>query len=206
MDVDLREELLSRETAREAMLALASVPIAFEVREVLDPARVGSGRAEFLDSATPIAQPWVKDYDAVPGNHPVDWGGELDLSGWGLITAWSGARRLGSALIVQGAPAIDLLEGRDDLAVLWDLRVVPEVRGRGVGTQLLRAAERWAVSRGCRHLKIETQTLNVAACRFYAGAGYELLEVSEHAYPNLPDEVQVLWRRDLAAIARTEIG
>ncbi|MBK8229123.1 MAG: GNAT family N-acetyltransferase [Candidatus Eisenbacteria bacterium] len=204
MNVEMREELLNRETAHAAMTALASVPIAFEVREVLDPTRAERGSAEFLGSAEPIAHPWTKDYDAIPGNHPVDWSAEFELSGWGLISAWSEGRRLGSALIVQGVLAIDLLEGRDDLAVLWDLRVVPELRGRGVGTQLLRAAERWAARRECRHLKVETQTLNVPACRFYAHSGYELLRVSEHVYPNLPDEVQVLWCRDLAATARRE--
>jgi GNAT superfamily N-acetyltransferase len=40
------------------------------------------------------------------------------------------------------------------------------MRGLGIGAALFRAAERWAVARGARWLKVETQNVNVAACRF----------------------------------------
>ena len=36
---------------------------------------------------------------------------------------------------------VDMLEGRDDLAVLWDLHVAEDARGLGIGTQLWTAAE-----------------------------------------------------------------
>jgi GNAT superfamily N-acetyltransferase len=60
---------------------------------------------------------------------------------------------------------------RSDLAVLWDIRVQPERRGRGVGKALFYASVDWACRRGCRQLKVETQNVNVAACRFYASQG-----------------------------------
>jgi GNAT superfamily N-acetyltransferase len=92
-----------------------------------------------------------------------------------------------------------MLEGRDDLAVLWDIRVSPEARGRGVGAALFRAAERWAKARGCLHLRVETQNINVAACRFYARQGCVLRAVNRHAYAELPDEIQLLWDKILTA-------
>jgi ribosomal protein S18 acetylase RimI-like enzyme len=92
-----------------------------------------------------------------------------------------------------------MLEGRDDLAVLWDLRVAPEARGRGVGSALFREVEAWARTRGCRELKVETQNVNVAACRFYAHMGCSLGALNSHAYPEVPDEVQLLWYRSLEA-------
>ena len=53
---------------------------------------------------------------------------------------------------------------------------------------------------GCRDLKVETQNINVAACRFYAARGCRLREVNADAYPGLPGEVQFIWRRQLPAV------
>lgn len=90
-----------------------------------------------------------------------------------------------------------MLEGRTDLAVLWDIRVVPAARGQGVGSALFRAAESWAAANGCSRLKIETQNINVPACRFYARHGCVLEAAHRGIYPNLPDEIQRLWYKDL---------
>jgi len=81
---------------------------------------------------------------------------------------------------------------------LWDLRVVPEARGRGVGSALFAAAEGWAATRGCRWLKVETQNVNVPACQFYARVGCGLGGISRFAYPDLPDEVRLLWYKSLS--------
>lgn len=88
-----------------------------------------------------------------------------------------------------------MLDQRDDLAVLWDIRVSPEARGPGVGSALFRAAEEWARCRGCRYLKVETQNINVAASKLYAAQGCELTAANRQAYPDLPDEIQLLWHK-----------
>ena len=59
-----------------------------------------------------------------------------------------------------------MLQGRKNLAALWDIRVAPHLRGHGIGSTLFQAAEAWAAARGCRQLKVETQNNNVVACRF----------------------------------------
>jgi hypothetical protein len=66
-----------------------------------------------------------------------------------------------------------------------------------VASALFAAVETWARSRGCFQLKVETQNTNVAACRFYAHEGCVLRTVRKGAYPDLPDEVQLLWFKDL---------
>ena len=63
--------------------------------------------------------------------------------------------------------------------------------------KLFQAAAKWARSRGCRQLKIETQNINVPACKFYASQGCELRTIHPDAYPELPDEIQLLWYLDL---------
>ena len=46
-------------------------------------------------------------------------------------------------------------------------------------------------------MKIETQNINVVACKFYAGQGCTLGAADRFAYPELPDEVRLLWYKDL---------
>jgi GNAT superfamily N-acetyltransferase len=92
---------------------------------------------------------------------------------------------------------LDLLERRVDLAVIWDLRVGPAYRGRGVGSALFAAAQSWAKAQNCRQLKVETQNVNVTACRFYLRQGCTLGCINRFAYPLLPEEVQLLWYKDI---------
>lgn len=50
----------------------------------------------------------------------------------GVLSAFDGPSRVGGAVVAWRTPGADMLEGRDDLAVLWDIRVHPEYRGRGI--------------------------------------------------------------------------
>ena len=162
----------------------ARVPIAFEVRSFLD---VDTGLER------PVAAPYVRDF----GEGTLHWPADFDLSRWGLLAARSGERRVGGAVIAFDTPGVDMLEGRRDLAVLWDIRVAPEHRGAGIGSALFRASEDWALARGCRQLKIETQNVNVAACRFYQHQGCFLSVIRRGIYPDFPDEIQLLWYKNL---------
>jgi hypothetical protein len=44
---------------------------------------------------------------------------------------------------------------------------------------------------------VETQNSNAAACRFYARQGCVLLAANRGAYVELPDEIQLLWYKEL---------
>ena len=194
--VELREEPPS------ALAEYARVPIAFEVREILAVRAPAQGLDGLRLVAQPVAVPYVKDHDADPTLHPTQWPARFGVSRWGILTAWVAGARAGGAVVAWDSPEVGMLEGRRDLAVLWDLRVAPEVRGRGVGAALFRAAERWAAARGARWLKVETQSVNVPACRFYARQGCTLGAVHRFAYPTLPDEAQLLWYKELPPITR----
>jgi GNAT superfamily N-acetyltransferase len=144
----------------------------------------------------PVEVPWVKDYDAIKGEGPTRWPKRFDVANWGLLAAHDAGHRVGGAVLAFNTAGVNLLEGRADVAVLWDIRVRPEVRAAGIGTALFRAAEVWARDRDCRTLKIETQNINVAACRFYARMGCTLGAIDRFAYPALPDEVQLMWLKE----------
>ena len=153
------------EESVDALADYASVPIAFDVHTVLDVVELNEGPGELLLRERPLSAPYEKDYDAADGS-PTSWPGRFDLTRWGLFVARDEALPVGGAAIAFGTPDVEMLEGRDDLAVLWDLRVAPDARGRGVGTALFEAAAEWAATRGCRQFKVETQNVNVPACRF----------------------------------------
>jgi GNAT superfamily N-acetyltransferase len=189
MNVAIFEE--SIDTLRE----YASVPIALDVTSELEVHRGGEG---FVLTEVAVPSPYIKDYDAIAGEHPAEWARRFDMSRWGVLAARAGGRRVGGAVIAFDAPGVDMLEGRRDLAVLWDIRVAPEARGNGVGAALFRAAEAWARARGCREFKVETQNVNVSACRFYARQGCVLAAVDPSAYPGLSAEIQLLWHKDLS--------
>ena len=189
MGVDVVEEPMS------ALAEYARVPISFRVDRVVAVTPTGAG---FRLDERPVAEPWIKDYDADAGEGPTRWAARFDLSRWGLLAARDGGALVGGAVIAFDTPGVDMLEGRRDLAVLWDLRVAPGRRGEGIGTRLFEAAERWARPRRCRELKIETQDVNAAACRFYAARGCVLRTAEPGAYAAYPSETRLLWYRDLA--------
>ena len=175
----------------------ATVSSAFDVRAALD-GSVGAVR-ETLDAWTvrDVRTPYRKDYDAVPGNHPTEWPRLLHRARTRSLGAYDGACRIGGAVVLCDGPEVELLEGRRDLALLWDLRVAPGHRGRGIGALLFAAAATWARTQGCRELRVETQDTNVPACRFYARQGCRLVAVRPHVYELFPEEAQLLWQMTL---------
>ncbi len=175
--------------------AYGTVPIAFEVDRIVDAvARAGGG---YVLRDHPVPSPYQKNYDTIPGERPQRWSKRFDTSRWGVVVARANDVRVGGAVIAVDTPALHMLEGRDDLAVLWDLRVAPEWRGNGVGSALFRVAASWAQRRGKMELKVETQNVNAGACRFYERKGCELRAIDRLAYPSLPHEVQFLWYKRL---------
>jgi GNAT superfamily N-acetyltransferase len=181
----------------------ADIPIAFEVRQILKVVP-GPQVGEFYLDQHNLPAPYVKDYDGIRSEHPSTWATQFDISNWGFLAAHLEGQCVGRAVVVCKTPDLNILEERDDLAVLWDIRVAPLARGEGVGTALFRAAENWARVRGLRQLKVETQNINVAACRFYESVGCKLLKINPDAYPELPDEVQLLWYKDLEQASRRQ--
>ncbi len=194
-----------RAVRAEDLPLYAAIPIRFAVRSVLRVREVACGLGGLRLAEVAVANPWVKDYDAqgdVPGG-PLGWPARFDLDRWGLLLAWDDGWPIGGAAVIHDAPEAQMLDGRSDLAVLWDLRVHPDLRRRGVGKALFAGAATWARARGCRQLKVETQNVNVPACRFYAQQGCQLGAIHRYAYadqPGVAEEVMLLWYKDLRGL------
>lgn len=174
-----------------------TISIAFVVKSILRVEQIENGLGGIKLFEETVEKPFIKDYDAIKNNKPSDLTAQFGLSNWGILSAFDGDKRIGGAIVAWNSPEVLMLEGRGDLACLWDLRVAPEYRGKGVGRQLFERAVDWAQARNYRLLKIETQNTNVPACRFYARQDCELGTINRFAYPELMNETQIVWYRKL---------
>ncbi len=195
-------EISIREGGAELLAQYAANPIAFEVKSVLEVELVDGGLGGIRLREREVVPPYVKDYDAHEDGGPEAWLRRFDTRNWGVLIAWQAGRPVGGAVLAFDTPGVHMLAGRRDLAVLWDVRVYPDRRGRGIGGRLLHHAADWARGRGCTQLKIETQNVNVPACRFYASQGCQLGEIDRYAYAGhsqVGHEVMLIWYLDLKA-------
>lgn len=191
MAVEVREERADANT----LAAYGTVSIAFVVKSRLRAQALANGLGGWSIVEELVATPWTKNYDQM--EHPSLWAEVFDTTNWAALAAYDGSERVGGAVVARETPNVHMLEGRRDLALLWDIRVDEGRRGQGIGTLLFRSAEAWATERGCTMLKVETQDINVGACNFYAAMGCELRGIHPGAYPELPDEVMLLWYKRL---------
>jgi GNAT superfamily N-acetyltransferase len=174
-----------------------SVPSRFEVKSVLKPVLVDNGLGGILLHEIQVEKPYFKDYDSY-GELPTDWPKKFDVRNWFFLLAMNGENAVGAAAVAFNTTGVFMLEGRRDLSVLWDIRVCPEARGAGI--QLLRHAAKWSQEHGCTQMKIETQNVNVPACRFYQRMGARLGVIHQYGYAavqSVAHEVMLCWYLDL---------
>jgi GNAT superfamily N-acetyltransferase len=195
-------EIRVREAGVGELQRYAQVPIRFWVHSVLRVEAVDTGLGGLRLVEEAISPPYLKDYDAQGGGEesPTHWAERFDVRHWCFFLAEEGSQVVGAATVAFDSPDVHMLEGRPDLAALWDIRVRPDRRGRGIGTQLFQAAADWARGRGARQLKIETQNVNVPACRFYSAQACRLGAIHRYGYAGCPEvahEAMLLWYLDL---------
>jgi GNAT superfamily N-acetyltransferase len=181
----------------------AQVPSAFWVGKVLVPEPLDGGLGGIGLRLEPVSAPYLKDYDAYGEGRPIDWPREYDVRHWGFFLAQEQGRPVGAAAVAWKTPGVSMRAGRDDMAVLWDIRVHPDWWGQGVGRQVFWHAARWSHRQGARLLKIETQNVNVRACRFYRRQGAVLGQIDRYGYASVPHvahEAMLLWYLDLACL------
>ena len=188
-----------QEIGADGLSEYGKIPIAFEVKSVLQIYPIDGGFGGIRLREEKVVPSYSKDYDAYEDGGPEAWL-KFDLRNWGIFLAREGARHVGGAVAAFDTPGLDMLDGRSDLAALWDIRVHPDFRGRGIGTELFHRAAKWCRVRKCGQFKAETQNVNVPACRFYAKQGCHLGEINRYGYtghPKVGHEVMLIWYLDL---------
>lgn len=178
-----------RDAGADAIAEYARVPIAFEVTRVFDCREDDTAPARVSLSQRALDNPYIKDYDAIAGEHPTQWPMRFADRRWTLLLAYADGAHVGGTVVVSSEES--------EHATIWDIRVAPLLRRAGVGSALFRRAEEWARQQACRALEVETQSVNVPACRFYERQGCLLHAANRSAYSAFPDELQLIWRKSL---------
>jgi streptothricin acetyltransferase len=177
----------------------SGIPISFEVESKLNVELLDNGLGGMIFHEEKVTPPYIKEYD--PFEPPTTWPKKFNVANWAIFLARDGAIPVGGITVVFRTLGVDMLERREDLAVVWDIRVRPEYRRSGIGTRLFTEAVKWSKKKGCTQLKVETQNINVPACRFYIRQGCKLGEVHRYKYvhhPGTAHEVMLVWYLDLA--------
>lgn len=168
-----------------------SISIGAWQKERVDLPSVGIGpNPEFQ---TIQIEPFWKDYDEVLEDRPSAFRLRFDTSEWGFLLGTIRDKAICGAILAYRCNGFDLLEGRDDLVHIVDFRVHPDFRGHGLGQGLWAECVRWSSSRGAIELRVETQDVNVPACRFYSAMGCRLLSADPLGYGCDVDEAKLIW-------------
>lgn len=96
----------------------------------------------------------------------------------------------------QLAGYIALSKAWNGYAEVDDIAVDKDARRAGVARALMDRAVSWARERGLPGIRLETQSNNVAACRFYERYGFELAGHDRHLYSALTPgthEIALFW-------------
>jgi GNAT superfamily N-acetyltransferase len=174
------------------------IPMLVQVNTVFVPKVVNNGLGGILFNEINV-EPYTWDishYEVAS-----DYAKDFDISNWAIFMAFNENKPVGGITAVSRTKEVRMLDNRDDLCVLWDLRVNDEYKGMGIGTKLFEMVVEWSKINNLKQIKIETQTNNVPACRFYAKQGAVLRFFNEYSEINNPDanehEMQVIWYLDL---------
>jgi GNAT superfamily N-acetyltransferase len=174
----------------------STIPSYVEVNTTLDIKTLeGFGGITFHEKK--VRNPYLKNYDE--HGEPFSWL-NFNTSKWVMFIMQDGERPVGGLTLACKTPEIRMLNGRDDLADIWDIRVHPDFKRQGIGTKLFTRAVDWSRNEGYKQLCVETQNVNVSACRFYLNQGCVLGGINRYAYsatPTVAGEVQLIWFMDL---------
>lgn len=174
----------------------SKIPISYEVKSFLDVSFHSNGINGISIIEKELKIPYQKNYDDF--ETPYDWAKKWDTRNWGLFVATKNKSEIIAGItIALKTNNINMLEGRNDLAVIWDIRVKPDYRNIGVGTLLFQQATNFSKKQKCKTIKIETQNSNVNACRFYVKQNCYLGGIHENVYKELPAEIQFLFYKNI---------
>jgi ribosomal protein S18 acetylase RimI-like enzyme len=190
-----RQMIEYKQIGKDSFSLYDSIPMKVLVKTIFEVERINAGLGGFVFTEKPVAE-YIKNL----GSYTImtELEKRFDLSNWAFFMAFSDSKPVGAASVVSNCSAIRLLDGRDDLSVLWDIRIDDDYKSQGIGSKLLNLALEWSKKKKLRQMKIECQNNNVPACRFYHKHGAYVGAINEYAYyKEKEDEVQLIWYMDL---------
>lgn len=174
-----------------------SISMNVDVRSIYKINRIDNGLGGFNFEEVEVA-PYKKDLGVY--ERATEYEATFDIKNWRFYMAFDNEKPVGAMTVAGTTPNLNMLCGRDDACILWDIRVIDEYKHRGIGQKLLDMGIEKAKADGYKQMIIECQNNNVAACKFYRKQGALLSKIDMYAYyseASCRDEVQFLWYLDL---------
>jgi ribosomal protein S18 acetylase RimI-like enzyme len=168
-----------------------SIPFKYKTDKILKLEKISNGLGGMLLSTQNIY--YEKDF----GSSVSRWKETFDLTNWKIFGAYDGEKLIAGCVVAIKTNNVHMLEDRDDLAVLWDLRVSEEYKYKGIGQKLFDMAKKFVVDNNFNQLKVECQNTNYSAVKFYHKQGMSLAAIKEQAYKDHPSEIQLIWYLNL---------
>lgn len=159
--------------------------------------RIDNGLGGFVFEEIKV-NPYVKDLSKY--ERAVEYEKEFDITNWRFFMAFDGDVPVGAMTVAGKTEGLNMLSGRNDACVLWDIRVADKYKHRGIGEKLLNMGITEAKRDGYCQMIIECQNNNVAACKFYKKHGAVLCKIDMYAYyfdSDIKDEIQFVWYLDI---------
>lgn len=172
-------EIVIKKVGVKQLNSYAAIPCSFKKDKIFEIERIDQGLGGFKIQEKEVD---AVEVDLSQYDDPMEWRDMFNGDNSAVFIAYLEDKPIGGAVIVYNTETISLIDGRNDLAVLWDIRVNEKHRGMGIGKALFKNALAWAKGQKCAHMKIETQNTNYNACKFFASQGCELMEINELAY------------------------
>lgn len=159
--------------------------------------RINNGLGGFMLKEVQV-EPYIKDLSVY--ERAAEYEERFDISNWRFYMAFDGDIPVGAMTVAGKTEKLNMLYGREDACVLWDIRIADAYKRNGIGQKLLDMGVSDAKKDGYRQMIIECQNNNVPACRFYRKQGAVLSKIDMYAYylePEIRDEIQFIWYLDI---------
>lgn len=114
-------------------------------------------------------EPYIKDLSIY--ERATEYENQFDITNWRFYMAFDGDIPVGAMTVVGETEGLNMLYGRKDACVLWDIRVADAYKHNGIGQKLLDMGVVNAKKDGYQQMIIECQNNNVPACKFYHKQG-----------------------------------
>ena len=173
------------------------IPMLVDVHSILRLEKIDRGLGGILMREVAV-EPYVRDLGQY--EPPTGFVENFDIRPWGFFAAYDQDRMVAAATVACKTNEIKMLDNRDDLCLLWDIRIDDAYKRLGIGSKVMGMALSWARGKGLRQMKIECQNINIPAVRFYHKHGAVLGTLDEYFYYDdleSRDEVALMWYIDL---------
>ena len=193
MEDIIMENIIYKEIPLEELDEYGNIPFYYKTSKKYELKKINNGLGGIIFELTDVEE-FYKDF----GSKVTHWKDTFDLSNWKFFVAYNEiGKMIAGCVVATKTNNCNMLEKRNDLAVLWDIRVMDEYKNKGIGQKLFDLAKTYAQENGFNQLKVECQNTNPAAVNFYHKQGMKLCAINEYAYPEYPNETQLLWYLDL---------